>query len=78
MGTWVEHVAPADDTILSRQELEDELARLGRELLKAYRKYNPDGDYLAICIIDRKMEAHNRWWREDKVLPLKMEGRYVG
>lgn len=77
MGSWVEKRAIEDEDVLYRRECEDELARLGREMLKVYKKYNPDGEYLAVCIVDGKMEAHNRWWNTDRALPLNMQGRWV-
>lgn len=62
----------------TKQELEADIERLGKEILKAYKRYNPDGKYLSLCIIEKNLEAHNQWWSKDKEHPVKMEGRYVG
>lgn len=55
-----------------------ELERLGREMLRIYRKYNPAGDYLAVCFTEGRMEAHNKYWSDDSEYPIKMKWRYVG
>lgn len=78
MGSNVEkgRIFPGDP--IPQEQMERELERIGRELLAVYRRYNPEGTYLAITIINKQLEAHNRWWEADREKPLRMRGRYVG
>ena len=78
MGSWVEKKPLENETILTKNECIDELVRLGREIWKAYRKYNPDGDCLVLEFNRKHLSGHNRFWNVDKVFPLEFKGRYIG
>lgn len=50
------------------RECTDKIARLAREIVRTYREYNPDGNYLDICFLgEGKTEVpvlriNNNYW----------------
>lgn len=54
---------------MERQEIEQNIIKKLHEIWDLYKKYNPDGTYLALLVSQGKSEttfyANNAYWAED-------------
>lgn len=54
---------------MERQKIEQNIIKKLHEIWDLYKKYNPDGTYLALCISEDESEtdfsANNAYWAED-------------
>lgn len=55
---------------LTRAECESEILKRCEAINKIYKRYNPDGAYLSIGIIDGRVSVNNEYWGADSGAPL--------
>lgn len=57
---------------MTRREAEAAITEKVREIIEIYKKYNPNGSYLAISIINDFIYINNEYWEIDANKPINI------
>ena len=58
---------------MTREQCENKILELMIQIDKVYHKYNPDGTYLDLSIVDDSLMANNTYYSVDRDHPLDMQ-----
>lgn len=48
---------------MTRHEVEKEISKKFFEILKIYKEYEPEGEYLNLSFVDGNISCNNDYWR---------------
>lgn len=55
---------------MKREIAEKKIIKMLVKINKIYKRYNPNGGYLGMSIVDNVCNANNEYWRDDKITPI--------
>jgi len=58
------------DSKISRQECEEQILELLKEIREVYREYYPQGEYLTMCLNEGTIHFNNAWFTDDYHSPI--------
>lgn len=60
---------------VARQECENKIEQLMREIVKAYKQYKPDGEYISMFYMDGCISCNNETWvsGNDRIIEFRKE-----
>ena len=56
---------------MTRQECENLIIEKLKEIDKIHKEYNPNGDYLSMCILNNDYNVNNEYWDDDTNYPIQ-------
>lgn len=71
----IKNIDPMDEAIaefkkIKREDLEREILEMFGEIVKKYKEYNPQGDYLSCSYVDETLITSNAYYGRDRENPV--------
>lgn len=71
----IKNIDPMDEAIaefkkIKREDLEREILEMFGEIVKKYKEYNPQGDYLSCSYVDGTLNTNNACFGRDRENPV--------
>ena len=62
------------DSKINRKECEEQILELLKEIREVYRDYNPQGEYLSMCLNSGSIHFNNAWFSKESDCKKPIEG----